>query len=278
MLKFRHTRRKPNIFPYGFTQQGSVFWAIVENIINLQLLGWTLGTNIGNSISLPGTCPTPLRIFRELFSASHLPVQSPARLRLIVFFVLSVGLFGPPWSLVWISSHPSFGLLLIFLGPPLSFLAASFKLLLLSFQPLLNLLWASFGSPLSLLWASCVSPVSLLWVFFASPLSLLCVLLRPRLSLLFLNFLSAHAFKVHWEPPATQFYSFWHAFFTLHLWHIVWTYFELSSRTSPQAIWRILSPLSLLWASWAQSPFCYLCASYFKDFEPSGDSGYYNTI
>ena len=47
-----------------------------------------------------GTCPTPLRIFRQLFSASHLPVQSPARLRLIVFFVLSVGLFGPPLSLV----------------------------------------------------------------------------------------------------------------------------------------------------------------------------------
>ena len=62
VLKFRHTRRKPNILPYGFTQQGSVFFAIVENIINLQLLGWTLGTNIGNSISLPGTCPTPLRI------------------------------------------------------------------------------------------------------------------------------------------------------------------------------------------------------------------------
>ena len=38
VLKFCHTRRKPNILPYGFRQQGSVFLAIVENLINLQLL------------------------------------------------------------------------------------------------------------------------------------------------------------------------------------------------------------------------------------------------
>ena len=49
---------------------------------------------------IPGACPTPLRIFRQLFSASHLLVQSPARLRLIDFFVISVGPFGPPLSLV----------------------------------------------------------------------------------------------------------------------------------------------------------------------------------
>ena len=96
------------------------FLAIVESSAEF----WE--PTIGNSISLPGTCPTPLRIFRQLFSAFHLPIQSPARLRLIVFFVISVGLFGPPLSLVWISSHPSFGLLLIFVRPPLSFLAASF--------------------------------------------------------------------------------------------------------------------------------------------------------
>ena len=97
--------------------------------------------NFGNqrwkfNFPIPGACPTPLRIFRQLFSASHLLVQSPARLRLIGFFVVSVGPFGPP-----LTFEPCLNFLSpffrspfkIFLEPPSSFRAASFKLLLFSF-------------------------------------------------------------------------------------------------------------------------------------------------
>ena len=51
VLKFGHTRRKPNVALYICAAR-IWFFAIVDSIINLQLLGWTLGTNIGNLISL----------------------------------------------------------------------------------------------------------------------------------------------------------------------------------------------------------------------------------
>ena len=36
VLKFGHTRAKPNMLPYGFAQQG---FAFCDSVINLQLLG-----------------------------------------------------------------------------------------------------------------------------------------------------------------------------------------------------------------------------------------------
>ena len=161
--------------------QGSVFFALVENIINLQLLGWILETNH----------------WKFNFATWHLP-NSAADLSSIVFrippscsksgpfapycFLCNFcGPLRPPLSLVWISSHSSFGLLLIFVRPPLSFLAASFELLLLSFEPLLNLLWASFGSLVSLLWFSFKSSLGFLCIACEPPLSLLCISFEPSL-------------------------------------------------------------------------------------------------
>ena len=189
----------------------------------------------------------------------------------------------PPGSVCPLSFHPSFGLLSIFLEPPLSFRAS---LLWFLCEPPLVFLWIFFGLPVYLLWTSFESSLHppffefLVRPCFQSPLGTSChavlklfdtllyfTSLTYNLNLLrtFFQNLSA-SYLTHFEPfdPPLSLMG------------------SKSNETLLISSFAISDTVSLharhvLWAH-VEPPFRCVCANYFKDFEPPGDSGYYNTI